>query len=99
MKKQNTLEMMRSKEEREVCNLLKVFARYNSPDEHEKLVQGIYREKLLKQKIEELKLYKKMGLKTFEEVEGLLSDKRDKDEAYQKRQKQAEMMLCETKTK
>jgi len=99
LKKQNMLDLMRSKEEKEIRNLLKVFARFSSPEEHEKLVQGIYREKMLRQKIEELRVYKRMGLKTFEEVELYLKEKRNKDEAYQKKLKMAEAILCETKTK
>lgn len=99
LKKQNTLDLMRTKEEREVWNLLKVFARFDTPEEHEKLVQGIYREKLLRQKIEELRMYKRMGLKTFEEVELFLKEKRNKDEAYQKKVKLAESVICETKPK
>ena len=99
LKKQNMLDMMRSKEEKEIWNLLKVFARFNTPEEHEKLVQGIYREKILRQKIEELRAYKKMGLKTFEEIELYLKEKRNKDENYQKKVKHAESIICETKTK
>jgi transcriptional adapter 2-alpha len=48
---------------------MKVFARFNTPDDHEKLVQGIIKEKLLRQRIEELNMYRKLGLKSFEEVE------------------------------
>lgn len=99
LKKQNMLDMMKSKEEKEVWNLLKVFARFSSPDDHDKLVQGIHREKLLRQKIEELRVYKKMGLKTFEEVELFLKEKRNKDEAYQKKQKHIEAVVCEPKIK
>jgi len=99
LKKQNMLDLMRTKEEKEVRNLLKVFARFHSADEHEKLIQGIYREKMLRQKIEELRVYKKMGLKTFEEVELYLKEKRNKDEAYQKKQKIIEATVCEPKIK
>mmetsp|Transcript_12632 Transcript_12632/g.10807 ORF Transcript_12632/g.10807 Transcript_12632/m.10807 type:complete len:159 (+) Transcript_12632:84-560(+) len=85
LKKQNTLDRIRSKEEREIHNLLKIFSRFNTPDDHDKLVQGIYREKVLRQKIEELRHYKKIGLKTFEEVEHYLQEKKKKDDAFQKK--------------
>lgn len=46
------------------------------------------RERQIRSKIEELRYYRKLGLKTFEEVENYLADKRRKDEAYQRKQKQ-----------
>ncbi len=67
--KQNNLDKSRTKEEKEIYNLMKVFARFNTADDHEKLVQGIIKEKQIRQRIEELKFYKKLGIKTFEEVE------------------------------
>jgi len=97
LKKQNLLDRIRTKEEKEIYNLLKIFARFNTPEEHEKLVQGIYKEKMLKRKIEELRFYKKIGLKTFEEVELYLQEKKKKDEAYQKKQKQSDFILYDNK--
>jgi hypothetical protein len=67
--KQSIQDKTRTKEEKEIYNLMKVFARFNKPEDHEKLVQGIIKEKLIRQRIEELKYYRKLGLKTFEEVE------------------------------
>ena len=67
--KQNNLDKSRTKEEKEIYNLMKVFARFNTSDDHEKLVQGIIKEKQIRQRIEELKFYRKLGIKTFEEVE------------------------------
>jgi transcriptional adapter 2-alpha len=99
LKKQNVLDRIRTKEEKEIHNLLKIFARFNSPEDHEKLVQGIYREKQLRQKIEELRFYKKIGLKTFEEVELYLAEKKKKDDAYQKKAKQNEFYIYDQKMK
>ena len=99
LKKQNLLDRVRTKEEKEIYNLLKVFARFNTPEEHEKLVQGIYKERMLKKKIEELRFYKKIGLKTFEEVEIYLQEKKKKEEALQKKQKQNEPVLYDKQTK
>ena len=69
LKKQNMLDRNRTKEEKEVYNLLKVFARFHSADEHEKLVQNIVKERNIRRRIEELMTYKKLGLKNFEDIE------------------------------
>lgn len=45
LRKQNTLDKERTKEEKEIYNMMKVFSRFNAPEEHEKLVQGIIKEK------------------------------------------------------
>ena len=67
--KQSQIDKSRTQEEREIHNLMKVFARFNTPEDHEKIVQGIIKEKKLRIKIEELNFYKKLGLKNFQEVE------------------------------
>jgi transcriptional adapter 2-alpha len=69
LKKQNHLERSRSSEEKEIYNLMKIFARFQTEDEHERLVQNIVKERNLRRRIEELKAYKELNLKTFEEVE------------------------------
>jgi len=76
---------------------LKIFARFNSQQNHEELVQGIYKEKMLRQRIEELRFYKKIGLKSFEEVDLYMQEKKKKDEAYQKKQKQNDIYLFDPK--
>jgi len=45
LRKQNNLDKERSKEEKEIYNMMKVFSRFSTPEEHEKLVQGIIKEK------------------------------------------------------
>ncbi len=45
LKEQTRLDKTRTKEEKEVYNMMKVFARFNQPEDHEKLVQGIIKEK------------------------------------------------------
>ncbi len=99
LKKQNMLDRVRTKEEKEIYNLLKIFARFHSADEHEKLVQGIYKEKMLKKRIEELQFYKKIGLKTFEEVDQYIQEKKKKEEALQKKQKPNDFIMYDTKVK
>ena len=98
-KKQNAFDRNRTKEEKEIYNILKIFARFNSQQEHEELVQGIYKEKMLRQRIEELRFYKKIGLNTFEDVELYLNEKKKKDEVYQKKQKQNDIYLFDPKVR
>lgn len=51
---------------------MKIFSRYHTAEEHEQLVQGLIREKMLKQKIEEYRELRDRGFKTREEVEAEL---------------------------
>ncbi|CAD8064801.1 unnamed protein product [Paramecium sonneborni] len=86
--KQNNYDKQRTKEEKELHSLMKPFARFNDIDNHERIVQNLIKEKQLRAKIEELRFYRKLGIKTFEEVEEYLADKRKKDEQNQRRQNQ-----------
>jgi transcriptional adapter 2-alpha len=45
--------------------LLKPFARYSSPEEHQRLIDGLIEEKKLRARIEELKQYRRLGFKSF----------------------------------
>ena len=69
LKKQNMLDRTRSKEEKEIFNLLKPFARFCGQEEFDNLVAGIVKEREIRRRIEELLSYKKLGLKTFDQVE------------------------------
>lgn len=51
LKEQNRLDKTRTKEEKEIYNMMKVFARFSTADEHEKLVQGILKEKQIRQRL------------------------------------------------
>jgi transcriptional adapter 2-alpha len=64
---------------------MRIFARFNSLEDHEQLVQGIIREKQIRQRIEELKEFKKKGFKTLAEVEEELENKRKKDEKIKRK--------------
>ena len=75
LKRQSVIDRTRTKEEKEIYNVLKVFARFQTPEEHEKLVQNIVKERELRRRIEELLAYKRLGLKTFEDVEVKLQSK------------------------
>lgn len=96
--KQLALDKSFTKEEKEIHNLMKVFARFNSPEEHERLVAGIIRERQLRARIEELKHYKRMGLMTFEQVEHYLAEKRKRDDSNTRKQMEREQSLLEGKS-
>ena len=51
--KQLKFEKTRTKTEKEIYNMMKIFSRFHTAEDHELLVQGLIREKVLKQKIEE----------------------------------------------
>ena len=59
---------------------MKVFARFNNPEEHDKIVQGFIKEKQLRQRIAQLKELKAKGLKTLGEVEDQMDNKKKKDD-------------------
>ncbi|GBG73232.1 hypothetical protein CBR_g12949 [Chara braunii] len=54
IKKQQALDRKRSKEERELWQRARVFARFHSQEEHEALLNGLTAERRIRQRIEEL---------------------------------------------
>lgn len=85
MKEQARLEKTRTREEKELHNMMKVFARFNTPEEHEKLVHSIIEEHHMRQRVEELKELKKKGAKTLLDFEeDLLHKKRREDRSRRK---------------
>ena len=65
---------------------MKVFARFNNPEEHDKLVQGLIKEKQIRQRIAQLKELKAKGLKTLGEVQDELDNKKKKDDKMKRSQ-------------
>eukprot|EP00826_Nyctotherus_ovalis_P016164 TRINITY_DN14663_c0_g1_i1.p2 TRINITY_DN14663_c0_g1~~TRINITY_DN14663_c0_g1_i1.p2 ORF type:complete len:342 (-),score=111.79 TRINITY_DN14663_c0_g1_i1:111-1136(-) len=80
IKKQHQRERNRPKEEREVYAQMKSFMRFCSEDEFQELVEGLVEEKRLRQRLEELKMFRSLGLVTFEQVERYLEKKHDGSE-------------------
>jgi len=60
-KKHQAIERRRPKEERELYNRLKCFARFHTPEEHEEFVQGLIKEMRLRQRIEKLQVRRGHG--------------------------------------
>jgi transcriptional adapter 2-alpha len=48
---------------------MKIFARFNTPEDHEKLVNSLIKERLLREVIEQLKLFKSKGLTSLDQIE------------------------------
>ena len=51
-KKTQKLERKKTKEEREIINSMKIFARFNTAEDHEKMLNSLLKERLLREVIE-----------------------------------------------
>jgi transcriptional adapter 2-alpha len=68
-KKNQKLERQKTKEEREIITAMKIFARFNTAEDHEKLVNSLIKERLLREVIEQLKHFKSKGLTSLDQIE------------------------------
>ena len=62
LKKVQKFERKKSKEERDIINQMKIFARFNTEEDHNKLVHSMLKERLLRETIMQLKYFKSRGL-------------------------------------
>lgn len=69
LKKQQKFERKKSKEEREIINAMKIFARFNTEEEHQRLVNSLIKERLLREVIEQLKYFRSKGLTSLDQIE------------------------------
>lgn len=83
-------ERKRNKLEREVYINMRPFARFHSQQQHETLVQGIVKEKQLRDRIQQLQHYRCMGIQTLAEAE-LYELERKKRETAVNMKQQARM--------
>jgi transcriptional adapter 2-alpha len=65
-KKSQKTERMKTKEEKEIITAMKIFARFNTAEDHEKLVNSLIKERLLREVIEQLKFFKSKGLTSLD---------------------------------
>eukprot|EP01117_Protostelium_nocturnum_P017694 TRINITY_DN7249_c0_g2_i1.p1 TRINITY_DN7249_c0_g2~~TRINITY_DN7249_c0_g2_i1.p1 ORF type:complete len:513 (-),score=185.79 TRINITY_DN7249_c0_g2_i1:143-1681(-) len=65
----------KGKEDREIFDRMRVFSRLMTKEEHEDLINGLIAERNLRRRIEELKKFRKMGLRTFAELDEAESQK------------------------
>jgi len=75
-KRLQAVERRRPKEERELYDSLRPFARFASPAEHEDLVRGLILENRLRKRIAQLAEYRRVGLRSLAEAQDYETAKR-----------------------
>ncbi|GAQ80026.1 histone acetyltransferase complex component [Klebsormidium nitens] len=94
LKKQQALDRKRTREERELYNRARVFARFTTQEEIDELVSGLLAERRIRDRIDELKEYRAMGIRTMAEAADYESDKKKRDvEAQQRKQRESAAYL------
>mmetsp|Transcript_1887 Transcript_1887/g.3299 ORF Transcript_1887/g.3299 Transcript_1887/m.3299 type:complete len:602 (+) Transcript_1887:46-1851(+) len=79
IKKQQALDRKRAKDERDIYQRMRVFARFQTAAEHEALVQGLIEEKRIRNRIEQLKHYREKGIRTLAEAEIYEGEKKKRE--------------------
>lgn len=79
LKKIQKFERKKTKEERDIINQMKIFARFNTEEQHQKLVNTLLKERLLKEVIEQLKFFKNKGLTTLDQIEKFIEAQKIKN--------------------
>jgi hypothetical protein len=79
-----SMERKRPRDEREVYEAFRPFARFNTPQEHEDLVRGIILEQRLRKRIAQLQEYRRNGIRSLAEAQ-------EYEAARRKREQQAAM--------
>ena len=72
-------EKKRAKEEREINNNMRVFAKFHSAEQHEAFVQGLANEQRLRKRIEQLQNYRLNGIRSLADGELFEAEKRKRD--------------------
>jgi len=80
LKKVQAAERKRPKEDRDLTSNLNVFIQLLPRSEFDELLNGLLEENATRRRIEELKHYRSIGLKTTHEIEQYENDKRKKDD-------------------
>lgn len=62
-------ERKKSKEDREIINAMKPFARFHTQEDHEKIVNNLLKERMLREAIQQLTYFKSKGLTTLDQIE------------------------------
>eukprot|EP00607_Mallomonas_marina_P009552 CAMPEP_0182419550 /NCGR_PEP_ID=MMETSP1167-20130531/3983_1 /TAXON_ID=2988 /ORGANISM="Mallomonas Sp, Strain CCMP3275" /LENGTH=297 /DNA_ID=CAMNT_0024594531 /DNA_START=202 /DNA_END=1091 /DNA_ORIENTATION=- len=90
-RKQQQIERKRGREERELVARMKPFMRFQSPTEHEALVQGVIRAGKLRKQLDLLRSYRSLGLRTVESAKQHETErKRRETEAKARKQRERE---------
>ncbi|KAJ3702100.1 hypothetical protein LUZ61_005805 [Rhynchospora tenuis] len=75
----NPLEMELSSEDKEIYERYKVFMRFLSPEDHEKLLKNLIEERKLRNRIQDLQICRAAGCRTISEANAYLEQKRKKE--------------------
>lgn len=76
LKKIQKQEKKRSKEERDIINAMKPFARFSDKKEHERRVNNLLKEYQLRVIIGQLKYFQSQGLTTLDQIETFIEEKK-----------------------
>lgn len=72
-------ERKKTQEEKDIINAMKIFARFNSKEGHDKMVNNLLKEKQLRETIEQLKFLRSKGIQNLEECERFIEYQKRKD--------------------
>lgn len=78
-KKQQQQERRRAKEEREVAARLRMVARFQSPEEHEALLDGLIKARRLRHQVALYQHYRRMGVRTVDQARIYEHDRKKRD--------------------
>lgn len=59
-------EKKKTKEEKEIFNAFKIFARFNTPEAHERMVNCLIKERRIREVIDQLKRFSRLGIKSLD---------------------------------
>jgi transcriptional adapter 2-alpha len=75
-KKHQALERRRPKDERELVQSMRVFARFHTAEQHEQFVEGLLTSLRLRKRIQQLQHYRKNGIRTLAEADVYAAEKK-----------------------
>ena len=76
IKRTQKYERKRTKEERDIINSMKIFARFNTEEEHQRIVSNLIKERYLREVIEQLKFFRSKGLTSLDLIEKYIDSQR-----------------------
>lgn len=82
-KKTQKMERNKTPQEREIITSMKIFARFNTAEDHERLVNSLIKERLLREVIEQLKHFKQKGLTSLDQIEKYIDIQKKKSASSQ----------------
>ena len=69
------MDKKRSRDERDLVQRMRLFARFQTPEEHEKFVEAVIETKRMRKDIAQLQFYRRMGIRSLAEAEKYELDK------------------------